>query len=214
VYIGAYAIDDDPSIFRLVIASIVDIESFNKQCTQLDSATRVYLATRLDYYQVYAHISRPYRAHSSLIVVDNHCNIKITNTTCSNYYHGFIWDASIHKYTVTVNISNHMYFHVGFAPSIVFDVSKSNYASCGWYLYLCNGTLYSQNGDKGKAYSSRCEVGDTMACIYNASSSEISFEKNGVSLGVAFTNVNGEDIAPAVELGNTGDGITLSSSVN
>jgi hypothetical protein len=38
-------------------------------------------------------------------------------------------------------------------------------------------------------------VGDTRIYIYNASTSEISFEKNGVSLGVAFTNINGKDIA-------------------
>jgi hypothetical protein len=57
VYVGAYAIDDDLRIFQLVIASIVDIKSFNEQCTQLDSATRDYLTTRLDYYQVHAHIT-------------------------------------------------------------------------------------------------------------------------------------------------------------
>jgi SPRY domain len=62
-----------------------------------------------------------------------------------------------------------------------------------------NGTLWSQNEVYNKAYSSGCEVGDTITCIYNDSTSEISFEKNGVSLGVAYTNVNGEDIAPAVE---------------
>jgi hypothetical protein len=32
-----------------------------------------------------------------------------------------------------------------------------------------------------------------------------------VSLGVAFTNVKGEDIAPAVELIHSGDRITLSA---
>jgi hypothetical protein len=34
--------------------------------------------------------------------------------------------------------------------------------------------------------------------IYNSFSSEIFYEKNGVSLEVAFTNVKGEDIPPAV----------------
>jgi SPRY domain len=55
-----------------------------------------------------------------------------------------------------------------------------------------------------------CKMGDTISCVYNASTSEISFEKNGVSLGVAYTNVNGEDIAPAVELHDLGDSTTLS----
>jgi SPRY domain len=207
VYVGAYVIDDDLSIFRLVIESIVDIESFNKQCSQLDSATRDYLTTRLDYYQVHAYPNSPYRADSSLIVVDTNCNIKVAST--ANYFHGFIWDASIHKYTVTINTSEYMWIRIGFAPSKLFDVSKSNCNSCGWYLHLNDGTLYSQNRDVSKEYCGRVKVGDTIACIYNASSSEISFEKNGVSLGVAFSNVNGEDIAPAVELAQ--GNITLSS---
>jgi SPRY domain len=68
-----------------------------------------------------------------------------------------------------------------------------------WYLDL-HGYLYAQNEDDGREYCSGCEVGDTITCIYTASTSEISFEKNGVSLRVAFANVYGEDIAPAVEL--------------
>jgi hypothetical protein len=100
---------------------------------------------------------------------------------------------------------------VGFAPSNLCTVSKSNYESCGWYLYLCYDTLYSQDGDHGKEYCSGCEVGDIITCIYNASTSEISYENNGVSLGVAFTNVKGEDIAPVVELYDVGDSVTLSA---
>jgi SPRY domain len=144
-------------------------------------------------------------------VADDNCNTKVTNTTCNGFYYGFIWDATIHKYTVTVNTSEHMAIFIGFASSKLFDVSKSNRTLCGWYLYLSNGRLYSQNGGSNKPYSIRCKVGDTATCIYNASTGEISFEKNGVSLGVAYTNVNGEGIAPAVQLLVVGDSITLSS---
>jgi SPRY domain len=76
---------------------------------------------------------------------------------------------------------------------------------------LNNGKLYSRNGDIFKEYNNAYKVGDTIICIYTASTSEISLKKNGVSLGVAFTNVNGEDIAPAVEFVREGDSITLSS---
>jgi SPRY domain len=212
VHVGAYTIDDDLSIFRLVISSIVDSESFNKQCQQLDSATRENLTTRLDYYQVNININRQYRAHDKLIVENNIFYIKVAIST--NYFYcasRMIWDSSVHKYNVTVNKSEDMRFHIGFAPSKQFDVSKSNYDSCGWYIFLNNGTLYSQNGDNCKPYSSGFNKGDTLTCIYNAFTSEISFEMNGVSLGVAFTDVNGEDIAPAVELYDGGDSITLTS---
>jgi SPRY domain len=211
VYIGAYAIDDDPSIFRLVIASIVDIESFFIHCQQLDSATRDYLVTRLDYYQVDTVISLEYRADSTLIVTNSLTNITASKCIDDNCESGLIWDASIHKYAVTVNASCNMAIEIGFAPSKLFDVSKDNSRSCGWYLYLCRGTLHAQNGDEGKAYSSECEVGDTITCIYNASTSEIFFEKNGVPQGVAYTNISGEEIAPAVQLYYEGDSITLST---
>jgi SPRY domain len=213
VYVGAYAVDDDPSMFKLVIAGIVDRKSFYKQCLQLDAATRDYLTTRLDYYQVNLNISRLCRSDSSLelTVNDDYTSIavkKITET--DNKYTGCIWDASIHRYTATVNESKNMIITMGFAPSKFFDVSKQNHKSCGWYIFLRDGTLWSQNGDRSRAYSSKCIAGDTITCIYNASTSEISFEKNGVSLGVAYTNVKGEDIAPAVELRNEGNGLTLS----
>jgi SPRY domain len=98
---------------------------------------------------------------------------------------------------------------IGFAPSNAFDVNK--FGSCGWHLFMKDGTLFSQNGDNNKAYCSECKVGDTITCIYNASTSEISYERNGVSLGVAHTNVNGEDIAPVVWLLYVGDSFTVLS---
>jgi SPRY domain len=154
-------------------------------------------------------VSRQYRADSCLTVVENYTDLIVIKTDGTGGYTGLIWDVSIHRYTVTVNASNIMEFMVGFAPSKLFDASESNFHACGWCLHLRNGTLYSQNGDSGKAYSSECELGDTITCIYNSSTSEISFEKNGVSLGVAYTNVNGEDIAPAVVVFSSGNIITL-----
>jgi SPRY domain len=174
-YIGAYAIDDDPSIFRLVMLSIVERKSFKKQCQQLDSSTRDYLATRLDYYQVNIDTNKQYRADSSLIVTNSFTNITASKTINTDDHVGLIWDVSIHKYTVTVNKSYDMNISIGFAPSKLFDVSQDNSDSCGWYLHLFDGKLYSQNGKTGKAYSSKCQEGDIIACIYNAFTSEIFF---------------------------------------
>jgi SPRY domain len=199
----------------LVIASIVDRESFKIQCQELDSATRDYLYTRLDYYQVYSRISKHYRAHSSLTVVDSQTNIIITSKTSTEScdWHGLIWDASMYKYMVTLNKTTNLQIAIGFASCNRFALSTYNFESCGWYLHLYSGSLYSQNGDNYKPYTipCGCKVGDTITCIYNSSSREISFEKNGVSLGVAFTNVKGEDIAPAVLVAFFfGESITLS----
>jgi SPRY domain len=151
-----------------------------------------------------------YSHHPDITVVGNStCITVIVNSV--GIFRGSIWDQSIHKYSVKIDTSKRNSITIGFAPSKLFDVSKTNFSSCGWYLSLHSGTLWSQNGDHGKAYSSGCKIGDTITCVYNASTSEISFERNGVSLGVAYTNVNGEDIAPAVESYYVGDSITLSA---
>jgi SPRY domain len=130
-------------------------------------------------------------------------------------WRGLIWDTCIYKYSAKIDTCYYMKIMIGFAPSKLYDINGSNFDSRGWYLFLESGsTLYAENGDFDKAYSSECKVGDTITCIYNSSSSEISFEKNGVSLGVAYTNVKGEDIAPAVELAVVGESITLSAISN
>jgi SPRY domain len=154
-----------------------------------------------------------YSHHPELTVIDNNSCMKISLNSGSLSYRGLIWDKSIYKYSVEIDASSFMIIYIGFAPSKLFDVSTSNFISCGWYLYLYSGSLYSQNGDYEKAYCSGCKVGDTITCIYDSYTRQITFEKNGVSLGVAFTNVNGEDIAPAVELYHKRDSITFLSSL-
>jgi SPRY domain len=158
-----------------------------------------------------------YSHHADITVIDTNTSIKVSLNGKVCWWRGLIWDKSIRKYSVKIDASTSIDVMIGFAPSILFDISTVdhrsafNHRSCGWYLHLFSGSLYSQNRDHGKAYNSRFNVGDTLTCIYNRSSSEISFEKNGVSLGVAFTNVKGKDIAPAVELFYEEDSITLTT---
>jgi hypothetical protein len=195
--VGAYAIDDDPSIFNLVIASVVDIKSFYEQFRQLDSATRDYLITRLDYYQV--NIGREYRADSSLTVVDNITSFKVTKNTAAdaliNSWKGFIWKTSIHKYSVVIDSLEPHDFLFGFAPNELFDVSRHKiFAS----LVVNGGCLWSIdcNAMVGKVADIYYKQGDIITCIYTPSM--ISFELNGISLGVDVANIYGEDITPAV----------------
>jgi hypothetical protein len=55
------------------------------------------------------------------------------NSKTGNSWHGFVWDADIHKYTLTVDASQNKYIMIGFAPCKLFDVSKSYNYTCGWY---------------------------------------------------------------------------------
>jgi SPRY domain len=155
-----------------------------------------------------------YRHHQDFTVIENNSSIKVSVTKGGISYRGLIWDKSICEYSVKIDASSFLNNMIGFAPSKLFDVSEFDYNSCGWYLALWNGSLYAQNTGNGIGYSTGCKVGDTITCIYNSSSSEISFVKNGWSLGVAYTNVKGEDIAPAVALAYVGDSLTLSAIPN
>jgi hypothetical protein len=129
-------------------------------------------------------------------VIDDYSSLKVTNIIRG--WHGVIWDTSIHKYELLITQTVNMMILVGFAPSKLFDISMS-IPSCGWFILLNN--------------CSGCKVGDIITCIYDASTSEISYEKNGVSLGVDYcTTVIGEDIAPAVGLFHSDDSVLLVTS--
>jgi SPRY domain len=138
-----------------------------------------------------------HRAPSHLTVVDNTFDVTVTKSTEVGYWLGYIWDAHIHEYTVTITSVSAKNIAVGFAPSKLYDTSKSVNTSCGWYLYLSSHYYISK--------------GDTITCIYNASAGKIWFKQNGSDIiGRKFADVKGEDIAPVIELYDIGDSVALS----
>jgi len=62
-------------------------------------------------------------------------------------------------------------------------------SSDGWG-YVLNGKKNHASGS-GSNYSETYAEGDTITCVLDLSKGELSFKKNGKSLGVAFTNVTG-----------------------
>jgi SPRY domain len=143
-----------------------------------------------------------YSHHPDLTVIDNNNCIKVSADE-GDQCRGLIWDKSIHKYSVKIDTSSKMDISIGFAPSKLCYLDGSNSSLCGWLLFL------DAEDDEENSCECKGKVGDTITCIYNSFSSEISFEKNGVSRGVVYGGVNGEDIAPVVELNDVGDSITL-----
>jgi hypothetical protein len=76
-----------------------------------------------------------YSHHPNFAVIDDNTSIEVI-VNGGNSYRGLIWDKSIYKYSVKIDPSRDLYIMIGFAPSILFDVSAKNYRSCGWYLFL------------------------------------------------------------------------------
>jgi len=81
-----------------------------------------------------------------------------TNKDRKCLYSGSSWNGTAlgsktKEYTVKIHTSIYGYLMLGFAPKTI-NKTSMNYNSCGYYMYVCNGTLYSQSGQSGASYSS------------------------------------------------------------
>jgi len=93
------------------------------------------------------------------------------------------------KYAVKLLTGNHA-SHFGFCPPNINPNASNNYSNCGWSVMPGSGTLYSQNGDSGKGYTSKSnDANTTWGAKYDKKKGTITFYVNSVSLGVAFSNV-------------------------
>jgi hypothetical protein len=192
----------------MIIFAIVDKPSFRKHLDKMDVTAHKYLLTLLEYYGVITpavHI--PITTHPGMEL--NYRDIDIIRLCGRKDGKKYaIWDPKIHRYSLHHQDSCDRDIQIGFAPLKCFDVLEDNSNSCGWYMDLRDYRLYSQDkpyDPSAKPYAQLLEydenwINEIFTCIYNASTREISFERNGVPLGVAFSNVVGEDIAPAVQL--------------
>jgi len=76
---------------------------------------------------------------------------------------------------------------IGFAPDTV-NVSQSNYTSCGWYFYTSPGSLYSQDGDSSRVFTTAdYSTGVVYGFELNVKKGTITIYKNNKSLGLAYT---------------------------
>lgn len=88
---------------------------------------------------------------------------------------------------------------VGMAPKTSFNVEKYNFKNSGWYLFCKNGLLYSQDGDREKAYIGRpCHTDGTVIGV-KLQDGNLSFSVNGEDKGVAFSGLP-DDVYPAFEM--------------
>jgi len=76
---------------------------------------------------------------------------------------------------------------IGFARLDV-NVNQSNYTVNGWYLYTSNGTIYSQDGDSNRSFTSTdYNAGTIYGFKYDKKKGTITIFKTEKSLGVAVT---------------------------
>jgi len=85
-------------------------------------------------------------------------NFKFSKKNRSLVFNGSSWNGTVlasktKQYTVKSLACMYGYVMLGYAPSSI-NKTGSNYTSCGYYVYLANGSLYSQSGDSNRNYSS------------------------------------------------------------
>eukprot|EP01089_Gocevia_fonbrunei_P011433 TRINITY_DN2473_c0_g1_i1.p1 TRINITY_DN2473_c0_g1~~TRINITY_DN2473_c0_g1_i1.p1 ORF type:complete len:314 (-),score=73.88 TRINITY_DN2473_c0_g1_i1:71-1012(-) len=99
---------------------------------------------------------------------------------------------------------------IGVAPTSLNQSQITNFTQCGWYIYTCNGTLYSQSGESNKQYTSKTAEGGIVIVRVDLKKGEISFVVNGSDCGVAFRSIpTTTPLCLAVCLAHDGDVVEL-----
>lgn len=108
---------------------------------------------------------------------------------------------------------------IGVAPPDVDQNADRNFEKSGYYFNCFESTLFFGPPCcfKGKEYGPRKDLGqyvhkgDTVSVIMDTTKGELSFEVNGVNLGVAFNNIPvDKKFVPCVILGHKNDSVELS----
>lgn len=131
--------------------------------------------------------------------MDYNKNIRCSMPTCVD---------GVYSYSVRIDTTWSSFIMIGVAPSSLPMPGNYDYDNCGFWMYLSNGSLYSQAGDRERAYAQQVKAGSTVTCSYDTRAHTVSYAVDGVEKGVAFRNVTGE-LYPAAMLYKVGDIITF-----
>jgi hypothetical protein len=200
--VGAYFIDANPKHFDRILDYL---RTGEMNFTGLQPHQIERLKKSLNYFQIKLPV--PHLTWDSAC-----CGIQlslsedkftVTKTGSSGWNAGVLGSAPCDRFSVRIDhIGSACNLMIGFSSKQNFQINGQNYTRCGWYLYGSNGNLYSQAGDGSRSYhNTELAVGNVLTVIYNKEKKEISYEKDGTPLGVAFTSVasNGEEIYPALD---------------
>jgi len=198
---GEYFIDRNPKYFSTILDFLrsgkLDLKGFSS-----DELQRI--QEDLDYYQ----IATPFPVFSlgwskeccgKNIAIEGKIVRKVRGENGWNSAAlGNIPNLSSFKFKVVRHDTNTAM--LGISPKQGFKTDDANHSSCGFFLYLLDGTLYSTKGDFGKPYTNPPGLNSTIEIIYEKKQKTISFVIDDVAKGVAFSDVVLEEWFPAVEM--------------
>jgi hypothetical protein len=207
---GSYFIDRDPTHFGVIMSYLRTGELCKKQLTKWDIEQ---LERELDYYLLqipekfkstdWQWDLTPLRKPAHATFSDD--NLKITKSSGGSVSNcPVIGSSAVSEFSVQIISGDEIL--IGFCP---IDKFKQNGKI--WNLtnvccfYSCSGYVY-YNGGQSKSYGSKLLANDKLTAIKNGTS--IRFLKNGVDLGEAINNAEGE-MYPYVNLSEVGASVMI-----
>jgi hypothetical protein len=118
----------------------------------------------------------------------------------SNTSQGVLSAQSCSKYSV--QILKGKYIMIGFAPRHGFEKNGDSYRTCGWFLSVYNGRLFSQGGVFNKPYGDAIPERTVVTAIHDRNQNTIEFHIDGRSLGIAFSNITPGKLYAAASIGH------------
>jgi len=191
---GEYFIDRSPKCFRTILDYLL---TGKLDTSPLTSSEKKQLTEDMDYYQI-----KPPKISMMWSTGDNAAinGLIVTKTGSQGWNCGIIGnvcDPSSFKLKILNRVSGCVM--VGLSPTSNFKKNAQNYTTSGWYMYIHNGGLYSQNGDSSRAHRSAVDNNSIIEVLYDKNNKTISFGVNNDTPSVAFTNVP-NNIYPALDM--------------
>eukprot|EP01122_Echinamoeba_exundans_P017354 TRINITY_DN911_c4_g1_i1.p1 TRINITY_DN911_c4_g1~~TRINITY_DN911_c4_g1_i1.p1 ORF type:complete len:3990 (-),score=695.43 TRINITY_DN911_c4_g1_i1:1688-12457(-) len=118
------------------------------------------------------------------------------------------WEVSLERLSPTANImigvcerSHRLNAYIGQSAS-----------SKGWSYYGATTGFTYHDGKSDSRYGQKMVQGDVIGVTLDMDEGTLSFSRNGEDLGIAFRNLKGKDLYPAVSLYDAGDRIRISQT--
>ncbi len=206
VNVGHYFIDMDPTYFGRIMTYL---RSGNLSYEGLTSKETAEFNKVVDYFQLRPTVLEevpcwdPEFCGDDLTLQENNRRVSKrayeyngvqSAKPCSNY---------------SVQVINGRIIYIGFAPRQAFKKNTFNHTTCGWFVFVADGTLYAQGGIRDKAYGTAIPIGSMVTAIHDKSQHTIEFQVDGKSLGIAFSNIPHDELYAAADLHDINDEIRI-----
>jgi hypothetical protein len=190
-----------------------------------------FMRIALSNFEIYGYVNkRSIKAPSLDVAWDRNCcssNLEISDTllvnpgsnnswqTCrlDKLFSGGVCEVSF-RFEKSPSTTNSWKASVGLAPVDFFPKGKMQWlGSQNSWAYIAGSGCKCFGSSVANAYGEKFDEGDVITIIADFTSGKISFNKNGGSQGVAFTNLK-DPVYPAVSLTGTGSSFRLISFKN